>query len=453
MSMSFCLHVSVTLLGSPSRRRAPCRRVCARIGAEKKKRCPPHLPPRVTDTSPSASLWILRSRREEGGGLPRFDTQRSETTSTTPEVNKESLEIIKMSPDSLEEIKTSIAFYKTKHDELIQEQRDTVADRDAQLDMAQKFRQRSKKLLRDLIEGHCSNEEQIGIEKAKVIEMKRTESELTEEIWRVQEALKRQEADIEQQQQQADVFTAAPERPVVFTGSTGSADLAAGAFAMAPRVVYPMEGGSVLVTFEEEVVANKILDIRTHRVSLGPDCRISMEARPVRLMLPSLVEIDTEVSPWHILVSELPAMDTDTLLSKLEIHFSKQRHGGGEVERCELLPDAHSVVIAFLDDRVAKRLTEKEHHEVALPHKKHKVRVTPFFNGKVTNLETKMTVCRRTVLLTGIPDVMEAEVLQDLLEIHFQKGGNGGGEVDHFLYNPPGRRASAVFGGADFKEE
>jgi len=179
----------------------------------------------------------------------------------------------------------------------------------------------------------------------------------------------------------------------------------------------------------------------------------------VRLMLPSLVEvqwtppppppppssnvflhvlqIDTEVSPWHILVSELPAIDTDTLLSKLEIHFSKQRHGGGEVERCELLPDAHSVVIAFLDDRgealfvililmfitpflqdvqrkeknyfvvvvvvdvfimlvqifflVAKRLTEKEHHEVALPHKKHKVRVTPFFNGKVTNLEVSLS--------------------------------------------------------------
>jgi len=49
--------------------------------------------------------------------------------------------------------------------------------------------------------------------------MKRTESELTEEIWRVQEALKRQEADIEQQQQQADVrltrFAAAPPPPCV----------------------------------------------------------------------------------------------------------------------------------------------------------------------------------------------------------------------------------------------
>ncbi|TNN42523.1 Interferon-induced [Liparis tanakae] len=338
--------------------------------------------------------------------------------------DEESLEVLKTFPDSLEEIKTSIAFYKTKHEELIQEQRDAAADRDAQMDMTQKFRQRSKKLIQDLIEGHCSNEEQIGLEKAKVIEMKRTESDLTEEIRRVEEALKTQEADNEHLQQQADVFTAAPERPVVFTGSTSSTDLAAGAFAMAPRVVYPMEGGSVLVTFEEE-----ILDIRTHRVSLGPDCSVSMEARPVQLMLPSLVEIDTEVSPWHILVSELPAVDTDTLLSKLEIHFSKRRHGGGEVERCELLPDAHSVVIAFLDDHVAKQLTEKEHHE------------------------TKMVACRRTVLLTGIPDVMEAEVLQDLLEIHFQKGGNGGGEVEHFLYNPPGRHASAVFAGADFKEE
>ena len=59
-----------------------------------------------------------------------------------------------------------------------------------------------------------------------------------------------------------------------------------------------------------------------------------------------------------------------------------------------------------------------------------------------------MTMSLRTVLLTGIPDVMEQETMQDLLEIHFQKNGNGGGEIEAFLYNPLGQQASAVFGAA-----
>lgn len=61
--------------------------------------------------------------------------------------------------------------------------------------------------------------------------------------------------------------------------------------------------------------------------------------------------------------------------------------------------------------------------------------------------QTKMTQCPRTVMLTGIPDIMERETLQDLLEIHFQKNTNGGGEIEAFLYNPLGEHTSAVFGG------
>lgn len=48
------------------------------------------------------------------------------------------------------------------------------------------------------------------------------------------------------------VFTAAPERNVYFNGQT--ADAAEGPmFDMESRIVYPMDGGTVLVTFEEEM--------------------------------------------------------------------------------------------------------------------------------------------------------------------------------------------------------
>lgn len=59
--------------------------------------------------------------------------------------------------------------------------------------------------------------------------------------------------------------------------------------------------------------------------------------------------------------------------------------------------------------------------------------------------QTCNTTCSKTVLLTGIPAVMEKDNLQDLLEIHFQKSANSGGEVDAVVYNPVGERTLAVF--------
>ena len=54
-------------------------------------------------------------------------------------------------------------------------------------------------------------------------------------------------------------------------------------------------------------------------------------------------------------------------------------------------------------------------------------------------------MCPRTVLLTGIPAIEDRENLQDMLEIHFQTGSNGGGELEALLYNPLGERFTVLF--------
>lgn len=53
--------------------------------------------------------------------------------------------------------------------------------------------------------------------------------------------------------------------------------------------------------------------------------------------------------------------------------------------------------------------------------------------------------CPRTVLLSGIPDVLGEEPMRDALEIHFQKASRGGGEVDALAYVPLGQHGVAVF--------
>lgn len=356
-----------------------------------------------------------------------------------------------MSEDTLEGTKAQIDKYKKKYDQLIQEQKELIAARDDAHDMTLKFKQRAEKLAQTLEDDKLSHNQQIVNEKARQQILKEEETELIKELQKVEAALKKEEANNSHLKQQTDVFTAVPERSVVFRGSTGNPSDTQ-TFEMESHIVYPMNGGTALITFEEQVVAKNILDMKKHRVDLGGECCITVEARPVQLLLPQLVEIESEVCPQRILISNLPKMDTEALLNKLEIHFSKRKHGGGEVEDCEMLPDSGTVVLTFVENNIAKKLTSTEYHEVKLQ-TMHRVRVTPFLNGKITNLKTNMLACPRTVLLTGIPDVMEQETLQDTLEIHFQKSSNGGGEIEAFLYNPLGQHTLALFEGISPKSE
>lgn len=70
----------------------------------------------------------------------------------------------------------------------------------------------------------------------------------------------------------------------------------------------------------------------------------------------SVLQIDTKVCPRRILISNLPRMDTETLLNKLEIHFSKRKNRGGEVDDCEMMTDSWTVVLTFVENDSEKAL-------------------------------------------------------------------------------------------------
>lgn len=356
------------------------------------------------------------------------------------------------SEETLEGIKALLFNQKKIYEQHLEEHKELAASRDDRREMTEKFKERTVKLRDQIKKDKLSYSERIENEKARVKLLNQEENELLEEIERVKAALKDEKAENLHLKQQADVFMAVPEKKVVFKGKTEKASDSQ-PFEMDAHIVYPMDGGTALITFEEEVVAKKVLNMKRHQVALEGGCSISVEARPIQLMLPTLVEIDSEVCPQRILISNLPKMDTEPLLNKLEIHFSKTKNGGGEVDECEMLADSGTVVLTFVDKHIAKGLTDTEHHDVKLQQKKHRVRVTPFLNGKIKNFKTKMSVCPRTVLLTGIPAIMEQETLQDLLEIHFQKSGNSGGEIEAILYNPVGEQASALFQGVSPSRE
>ncbi|KAF7227526.1 transcript variant X3 [Nothobranchius furzeri] len=349
------------------------------------------------------------------------------------------------SEKTLEGVKALISKHKKQYEALLEDQKDLTSSRDERRDLTTQFKERTKKLTVDLEKDESFYKDEIENQKATLDSLKEEENNLMEEIKKIQAEIKEEDDQNVELKEQADVFCSMPEKKFVFKGLTKNAEDRQ-EFDMKSHITYPMDGGTALITFEEEDVASSIMMMKRHKVELGVECRIIVQAHPVHLMLPSLVEIDSEVCPRRILLSNLPKMNTEILLNKLEIHFSKTKNGGGEVDVCDYLPDSGTVVIVFIKENVAKHLVETEFHEVKLNQTKHKVRVTPFLNGKITNLQTKMSMCPRTVLLTGIPDIMEQETLQDLLEIHFQKNSNGGGEIEAILYNPLGQNLLALFG-------
>ncbi|NWX88686.1 IN35 protein, partial [Nothoprocta pentlandii] len=267
---------------------------------------------------------------------------------------------------------------------------------------------------------------------------------------------------------------ALPERSMVFRGQvTDTVDT--GMLMLTPRVHYPLLGGSALVTFEQSEVAQRIVAMKEHVVELShgeePDqCRMRVRAEPVELLLPSALQLNLSQSCRRVLLSGLPRLDMlkETLLDKLELFFSKTKNGGGEVESLELLCGGQ-VVLSFAEDggawgaksgdgmgccgrsglslppAVAEQLIARGLVQFPFKKDKYEIKITPYVSGDVTSLQLRPARCARTVLLREIPDVLDAELMRDALEIHFQKGSRGGGEVDALGYVPKGQWAVAIF--------
>ncbi|XP_051850322.1 interferon-induced 35 kDa protein [Antechinus flavipes] len=211
------------------------------------------------------------------------------------------------------------------------------------------------------------------------------------------------------------------------------------------RIHYPLPGSSALITFEDAGVANGLLRQREHRVPLEK-CRLPVRLQPVELPVPTAIKVLTWLCRQKVLVIGLPPalpLSEEQLLDKLELFFCKPSNGGGEVQTRELLPGA--AVLSFAEDQVAQRLISICRFLVPLGPHSVPLRVFPYINGKIQEIEINCCPAPHSVLVHNIPDILDAEELLDVLEIHFQKPSQGGGEVEALVCVPPGTQKLALF--------
>ncbi|XP_060138261.1 interferon-induced 35 kDa protein isoform X2 [Zootoca vivipara] len=259
------------------------------------------------------------------------------------------------------------------------------------------------------------------------------------------------------QEERHKVPTNLPERAMVFKGHVEEAkeETLPNRLTVRPQIRYPVPGGSALITFESHEVASRIIEMEQHQVQLDEFSYVHVKAEAMVLLLPSSLEISLEESPRRVLLSGIVAssLPEDRLLEKLELFFSKRQNMGGEVVSVERLRDSGHVVLTFMDDGVAERLIEIGQYQVPIGEEIHTVKLSHCLGGEIAELQLRPSVCPRTVLLSGIPDVLDEELMREALEIHFQKPSKGGGEVDVVAYVPIGQCAVAVFEGEEEEEE
>ncbi|XP_526097.4 N-myc-interactor isoform X1 [Pan troglodytes] len=202
-------------------------------------------------------------------------------------------------------------------------------------------------------------------------------------------------------------------------------------FQVSSKVPYEIQKGQALITFEKEEVAQNVVSMSKHHVQIK-DVNLEVTAKPVPLNSGVRFQVYVEVSKMKINVTEIPdTLPEDQMRDKLELSFSKSRNGGGEVDRVDYDRQSGSAVITFVEIGVADKILKKKEYPLYINQTCHRVTVSPYTEIHLKKYQIFSGTSKRTVLLTGMEGIqMDEEIVEDLINIHFQRAKNGGGEVD-----------------------
>ncbi|NXG03257.1 NMI protein, partial [Sakesphorus luctuosus] len=203
------------------------------------------------------------------------------------------------------------------------------------------------------------------------------------------------------------------------------------------KMPYGLNQNQALLTFEDEEVAQRLIEKGKHSVSLDSKT-VDVKAVPVKLESGIEFELQVTISGKKICVSEIPELPIpeEWMRDKLELNFSKtEQGGGGEVEHVTYNGQSRTAVITFLRPGASNNFVGCSKYPFFANGRCYKLSVSPSMDLHLKNCQPYFGVSKKTILLKGIQEVDdEEENIQDMIEIHFQKPSNGGGEIERIKY-------------------
>ncbi|KAF6361904.1 N-myc and STAT interactor [Rhinolophus ferrumequinum] len=261
--------------------------------------------------------------------------------------------------------------------------------------------------------------------------------EMVKENVQLKEEIQKLEVELQEATKTAQVQEDIPETKLKFTSLENPENYrqflnTCCSFQVSPHFTYELQKGEALITFEKEEVAQRVIRMGKHHVQIQ-DVFVEIMAKPVPLKLGVRFQVHVEVSKMKINVTEIPdELPESQMRDKLELSFSKSRNGGGEVECVEYDKQAGSAVITFVETGVADKILKNKDYPLYINQNCHRVVVSSYIETHLKKFQVFSGISKRTVLLTGLQnvEVMDEETVEDLVNIHFQREKNGGGEVD-----------------------
>lgn len=253
----------------------------------------------------------------------------------------------------------------------------------------------------------------------------------------LKEEIQKLEAELQEADRSSQIKEDIPDFKLKFTSvenpeDTGRFLNVSCAFQVNSQISYELQKGQALITFEKEEVAQNVIRIGKHQVTID-DVTVEVMANPVPLNSGVRFQFYVEVSKMKINITGIPDVLPENLMrDKLELTFYKSQNGGGEVKHVEYDKESGSAVITFVESGVADRILKKKNHFLYLNQDCHQVTVSPFIETSLKKFQVFSGISKRTVLLTGLEVIPsnDEELVEDSVGIHFQRQKNGGGEVE-----------------------
>ncbi|NXB04390.1 NMI protein, partial [Cnemophilus loriae] len=210
----------------------------------------------------------------------------------------------------------------------------------------------------------------------------------------------------------------------------------------ATKMPFRLNQNQALLTFEDEEVAQRLTKMSKHCVNLD-NRTANVTVRPFEPEMGFQFELHVTVSGKKIKVSEIPELPIprDWMRDKLELNFYKtqQAAGGGEIENVTYNRGSGTAVITFLKPGASNNFVRCTKFPFCAEGRWFQLSVSPDFDFHIRKFQPYCRVSKKTILLKGIPEVEEdEESVQDMIEIHFQKPSNGGGEIEEIKYTSRG---------------
>ncbi|XP_009271375.1 PREDICTED: N-myc-interactor isoform X2 [Aptenodytes forsteri] len=208
-------------------------------------------------------------------------------------------------------------------------------------------------------------------------------------------------------------------------------------FGVTTKIPFTLSQNQALLTFEDEEVAQRLIKMGKHTVNL--DNKVAdVTVKPFTLEMGIRFELHVTISGKKINISEIPELliPEDWMRDKLELNFYKsEQGGGGEVENVNYDKRSRTAVITFLRPGAANSFVRCTKYPFFVNGRCYLLSVSPNTDVHLEKFQLYRGISKKTILLQGIKETEEdEESIQDMIEIHFQKPSNSGGEIEKIKY-------------------